>query len=107
MIVHVHRGKGVVLSPLLWILLADSLQRFSAGFCDDVIILISGKFHSTNCDLMQRALNCKQNYCGEIGLNVNADKTFMVLSTKRRNLEGFYAPKLFDTEPTKQSGKTE
>jgi hypothetical protein len=34
----------------------------------------------------------------EIGLNVNADKTYMVFFTKRRNLEGFFAPRLFDTE---------
>jgi hypothetical protein len=50
------------------------------------------------CDLMQRALNCVQNWCGEIGLNFNADKTSMVLFTKKRKLEGFLAPKLFDTE---------
>jgi hypothetical protein len=45
---------------------------------------------------------------GEIGLNVNVDKTSMVLFTKRRNLEGFLAPKLVDTEhgaDTEQSGK--
>jgi hypothetical protein len=47
---------------------------------------------------MQRALNFVQNWCGEIRLNVNADNTSMVLSTKRRNLEGFLAPTLFDTE---------
>jgi hypothetical protein len=51
------------------------------GFADDVVILISGKFL---CDLMQRALNFVQNWCGEIGLNVNADKTSIVLFTKRR-----------------------
>jgi hypothetical protein len=39
-----------------------------------------------------------QNSCGEIRLNVNADKTYMVFFTKRRNLEGFFTPKLFDTE---------
>jgi hypothetical protein len=84
---------------------ADSLLNrlrncncFVKGFADDVVILISGKFLSTICDLMHRALNCLQNWCGEIVLNVNADKTFMVLFTKRRNLEGFFAPKLFDTE---------
>jgi hypothetical protein len=68
------------------------------GFADVVVILISGKFLSTNCDLMQRALNCVQNWCGEIGSNVIADKTSMVFFTKRRNLEGFFAPKLCDTE---------
>jgi hypothetical protein len=38
-----------------------------------------------------------QNWCDEIKLNINADKTSMVLFTKR-NLEGFFALKLFDTE---------
>jgi hypothetical protein len=57
-----------------------------------LVILISGKFLSTICELMQRAINCVQNWCGEIGLNVNADKTSMVLFTKRRNFKGFFAP---------------
>jgi hypothetical protein len=89
-------------------MMADSLLNwlgncncFVQGFADDVVILISGKFLSIICDLMQRALNCVQNWCGEIGPNVNADKTSMVLFTKRRSFEGFFAPKLFDTE---QSG---
>jgi hypothetical protein len=69
---------------------ADSLLNrlwnckcFVQGFADDVDILISGKFLSTICDLMQRALNCLQNWCGEIGLNVNADKISMVRYTIR------------------------
>jgi hypothetical protein len=96
--------KGVYYRPY-----SDSLLNrlkncncFVHGFADDVVILISGKFLSTICDLMQSALNCVQNWCGEIGLNINADETYMVLFTKKRNLEGFFAPKLFDTE---QSGK--
>jgi hypothetical protein len=68
------------------------------GLANGVVILISGKFLSNICDLMKRALNCVQNWCGEIRLNVNADKTSMVLFTKRTYLEGFFAPKLFDTE---------
>jgi hypothetical protein len=94
-----------VLSPLLWNMVADSLLNrlgncncFVQGFADDVVILISRKFLSTICDLMQSALNCVQNWCGEIGLNFNADKTSMILFTKKRNVEGFFAPKLFDTE---------
>jgi hypothetical protein len=63
------------------------------GIADDVVILISGEFLTTYYDSMPRALNCVQNWCGEIALNVNADKTSMVLFTKRRNLEGFFAPK--------------
>jgi hypothetical protein len=78
-------------------MMADSLLNrlgncncFVQGFANDVVILISGKFLSTICDLMQRALSCVQNWCGKIGLNVNADKTSMVLFTKKR--------KTFDTE---------
>jgi hypothetical protein len=96
--------RGVPL-PLLWNMVADSLLNrlgncncFVQGFADDVVILISGKFLSTICDLMQGALNCVQNWCGVKGLNVNADKPSMVLSTKRRILEDFFAPRLFDTE---------
>jgi hypothetical protein len=70
---------------------------FVQGFADDVVIFISGKFLSTICDLMQRGLTCVQNWSGEIGLNVNADKTSMVLFTKRRNSEGFLIPlEVFD-----------
>jgi hypothetical protein len=102
----VSRGcsQGGVLSPLLWNMVTDSLLNqlgncncFVQGFADDVVILSSRKFLSTICDLKQRALNGVQNWCGEKGLNFNSDKTFMVLFTKRRNLEGFFAPKLFDT----------
>jgi hypothetical protein len=62
----VRRGcpQGGVLSPLLWNMVANSLLNrlgncncFVQGFADDVVILISGKFLSTICDLMQGALN--------------------------------------------------
>jgi hypothetical protein len=62
------------------------------GFADDVVIFINGNFLSTICDLMQSALNCVQNWCGETGLNVNADNISLVLFAKRRNMEGFFAP---------------
>jgi Reverse transcriptase (RNA-dependent DNA polymerase) len=95
--VVVHRG--CVLSPLLWNMVTDSLLNrlgncncFVQGFADDVVILIKGKFLSTICDLMQRASNCVQNWCDEIGLNDNTDKTSMVLFTKSGNLEGFFSP---------------
>jgi hypothetical protein len=63
-------------------MVADSLLNqmgncncFVQGIAFDVVILISGKFLRTICGLMQRALNCVQNWCGEIALNLNADKT--------------------------------
>jgi hypothetical protein len=46
------------------------------SFADDEVILISGEFLSTICDLMHRASNCVQNKCGGIGLNVNADNAW-------------------------------
>jgi hypothetical protein len=77
----------------------ENFNCFVQGFADDIVILISGKFFSTICDFMKRALNCVlENWCGDIRLKVNADKTSMVLFTKRRNFEGFFAPKLLDTE---------
>jgi hypothetical protein len=59
-----------------------SCNSFVQGFADDEVSLNSGKFFITICNFMQKALNCVQNWCGEIGLNVNADKTSMVLFTK-------------------------
>jgi hypothetical protein len=84
--------------------LVGELQLFCAGLIDDdVVILISGKFLSIICDLMQGALNCVQDWSGEIGLNVNTAKTSLVLFTKRRNLEGFFASR--HGTDTEQSGK--
>jgi hypothetical protein len=84
--VHMSVRRGCpqdgVLSPLLWNMVTDSLLNrlrncnfFVQSFADDVVILISGKFLSTIYDLMQRALNCVQNWSVEIGLNVNAHNT--------------------------------
>jgi hypothetical protein len=76
---------------------------FVQDFADDVVILVSGKFLSTICDLMQWTLNCVQDWSGKIGLNVNTAKTSLVLFTKRRNLEGFFASR--HGTDTEQSGK--
>jgi hypothetical protein len=62
---------------------------FVQGFADYVVILINRICLSTICDLMQWALNCVQNWCGEIGLNVNADGTFH----KKEEFGGFFRPK--------------
>jgi hypothetical protein len=63
-----------------------------------VVLLLKGKFVGTLCDRMQDALICVENWCREIGLSVNGDKTTMVLFTNNRNIRGFYNPKLFGTE---------
>jgi hypothetical protein len=55
--------------------------RSTQGCADDVVLLQKGKFVSTLCDRMQGALNCAENWCEEIGLSINTDKTAMVLFT--------------------------
>jgi hypothetical protein len=86
--------KKICALKYTWNMVAKSLLNqlgncncFVQGFADDVVILISGKFLSTICDLTQRALNCVQNWCGEIGLNVNG--TFQ----KKEEFGGFFRPK--------------
>jgi hypothetical protein len=85
---------GVYYRPYSGIMVADSLLNrlgncncLVQGFADDVVILISGKFLSTICDLMQMALNCVQNWCGV------QIRHLWYFFTKRRNLEGFFAPR--------------
>jgi hypothetical protein len=50
------------------------------------------------CGRTQGALNCVENWCREIGLSVNADKTTMILFTNNRNIGIFYIPRLVGTE---------
>jgi hypothetical protein len=68
------------------------------GFVNDISIVNNGKFLSTVCELMQKALFIVQTCCREVKLSVNADKTSMVLFTNNRKLVGFKKPILFGTE---------
>jgi hypothetical protein len=92
----VRRGcsQGGVLSPILCNMVTNSLLNwlgscncFVQDIVDVVVIFISGKFFSTIC-----ALNCVQNWCGERGLNINADK--ISISQKEGIERVFFAPKL-------------
>jgi hypothetical protein len=51
-------------------------------YANDVDILIGEKSLNTDSALMQAALNCVHNWCGGVGLNVNADKIVMILFQK-------------------------
>jgi Reverse transcriptase (RNA-dependent DNA polymerase) len=108
----VRRGcpQGGVLSPLLWNMVTDSLLRrlgnqglWAQGFADDVVILINGKFLSTVCELMQRALSQVQEWCEEVGLSVNPNTATAILFTRNRSLNGFIKPTLFGSELELQS----
>jgi hypothetical protein len=64
----------------------------------DVVLLQKRNLLSTLCDCMQGALNCVENWCREIGLIVNPDKTTMVLFTNNRKIGSFHNPRLFGTQ---------
>ncbi|XP_055714730.1 uncharacterized protein LOC129808847 [Phlebotomus papatasi] len=101
--------QGGVLSPLLWSMVVDSLlvqlnsaNFYTQGYADDVCIVIRGKFLSTLCDLMQRALSIVEGWCCTRGLKVNPEKTALIAFTKKYKLEGYRAPKFFGKELTLQ-----
>jgi hypothetical protein len=66
------------------------------GYADDEVLLQKSKFVKMLCSRMQSALNCVENWCKEISLSVNADKTTMFKNS--RMIGGFYNPRLFGTE---------
>ena len=97
--------QGGVLSPLLWNLVADGLLSKlnqlgfpSYGFADDYLILIIGLCISTIFDLMQQALRTVEQWCQQVGLFVNPNKTNMVLFTKKRNISGGHPLQFFGSE---------
>lgn len=83
--------QGGVLSPLIWLLIADSLlvkldeaKTFSLGFADDFSICVRGKFLPTIFDRMQSALRILESYSISVGLTVNPAKVGAMLFTKSR-----------------------
>ncbi len=54
------------------------------AYADDVAIRISGKFPDTLKELMQNALNVMVNWAHSCGLEINAQKTELVLFTRKR-----------------------
>jgi hypothetical protein len=102
--VAVSRGcpQGGVLSPLLWCLVVDDLLTrlsgsgvYAQGYADDICLLGIGKFPNTVSGLIQWALGTIEEWCGELGLSVNPDKTGLVAFTRKRKLTGFFQPRLF------------
>ncbi len=96
--------QGGVLSPLLWCILVDSLLRRLNGrdyycqfYSDDGVIVIIGIDLGTVCDVMQAAFRNLERWCTEMKLSVAPHKLELVLFTRRKNLQGWRAPKLFGT----------
>jgi hypothetical protein len=68
---------------------------YAQGYVDDICLLAVGKFPNTVSGLMQWALHSVEGWCGEHGLSINLDKTGLVAFTRKRELPGFFEPRLF------------
>ena len=84
--------QGGVLSPLIWLLIANSLLCImekakipSVGFADDYSLTSRGKFLSTTFDVMQTALEKVEQFVTSVGLSVNPAKVGAMLFTRSRN----------------------
>lgn len=96
--------QGGVLSPLLWNIVVDSLLRrlndngfHTTGYADDITILLTGRFETVLCNLMQEALKIIELWCNDQSLTINPSKTEMVLFTRKRKLGELKLPKLLNT----------
>lgn len=85
--------QGGVLSPLIWILIANGLiQRlnaakiFNVGYADDFSIVARGKFINVVYDRMSEALRIVNDFTLSNGLSVNPSKTGLMLFTRSRKL---------------------
>src|SRR5690606_10385271 len=97
--------QGGVLSPLLWCLVVDellcslnNLGIYTQGYADDLAVMIIGYDNMTVASLMQLAMEKIEAWCSAHELNVNPKKTTAVVFTRRRNLEGLTALKIFGEE---------
>jgi ribonuclease HI len=85
--------QGGVISPLIWLLISDSLIRclkaanfFVVGYADDFAILSRGKFDGVVFDRMADALRIVERWCASVGLSVKPEKTGMIRFTKKAGL---------------------
>ena len=91
----VQRGtpQGGVLSPLLWNLVADGLLRrlntelavYSQAFSDDLACLLMGIDIGTLRDIAQRTIQIVDRWTQNKGLNLNPNKTEVVVFTTKKN----------------------
>ena len=68
---------------------------YTQGYVNNSCLLAVVKFPNTVSGLIQWALHTVELWCGGLGLSVNPDKTGLVAFARRRNLTGFFEPRLF------------
>ena len=86
---------------MLWLLVVDEillkLERKGVtviAYADDIAILVTGKFLDTLSELIESALSTVKRWTEGTGLGVNADKTELVLFTRRHKTPVFNLPVL-------------
>ncbi len=91
--------QGGVLSPLIWILIMDSLLQplqqgsvRAVGYADDVLLMVEGLDPSTMGELMQEALGMVEAWSEEHGLTFNPTKTQAMLGLRARGARGKLPP---------------
>ena len=97
--------QGGVLSPLLWLLVMDTLlwlledkKVFAQAFADDLAVIITGKFADTVCDRLNATLHVIHSWCLRNGLTVNARKTGLVMFTRNVRWGSYTLPTLAGAE---------
>jgi hypothetical protein len=95
--------QGGVLSPLLWSLIMDDLLwglnnngYYTAGYADDIAILLNGKFAQTVPEVLQTALCTVQQWCDRTKLSINPNKMVVIPFTRKNNIKGLREPILFN-----------
>lgn len=93
--------QGGVISPLLWLLvmneilcLLDAKGIKVVAYADDLVLLVSGKFLNSVSDILNSSLKMLSTWAEKCGLNVNPEKTELVLFTRRMKIPPFSLPKL-------------
>ena len=89
-------AQGGVLSALWFVLVVDELlvqlntQRyFTVGYSDDTTIILRGPCLRTLCELMQNALDIVTRWCQSAKMSVSAEKTQLMLFTRKYKPNGY------------------
>lgn len=85
--------QGGIASPLFWILAVNKIVKFlnslgygTIAYADDLIIILVGIDPSVLVDLAERALALVDSWCRGNGLELNPQKTRVILFTRKRNM---------------------
>lgn len=93
--------QGGVISPLLWIVVMDTLlvnlENLGVkvvAYADDVVVMVSGPFLSVISDIMENALGEINSWATGCGLGINPSKTELLLFTTKSKIPQYRLPSL-------------